>query len=432
MFNKVIVSAMVACSTLCAQAQTGAWSGNIEVQGMKIEMTFNLTDNNCTLDVPAQGAKGIPAKLTRNADGSIEIGIPSINGSYKGKLEEGTIQGLFTQHGYSFAMPLTPGAPKINRPQTPQGPFPYTTEEVSFVNGDATLSGTLVLPKDWNKETPVAIMITGSGVQNRDEEIFEHKPFLVIADALAKQGIATLRYDDRGFAKSTGDLVNVTTLDLKNDALAGIKLLRDRFQHVGVIGHSEGGTIAFMLAAEGQVDFVVSLAGSVLSGLDILIDQNRDQLQLMGVPASDTDNYCQALKKGFETLAAGKALNEVPAPTNLSVAMSNQYNLVMKQAASPYMRYFLTLAGRDYLDKIHCPVIAFNGTLDRQVDANKHLPILEKGLTHCSHKIVSKEGLNHLFQHCQSGLITEYATIEETFSPEVISEMISWLKALNL
>jgi pimeloyl-ACP methyl ester carboxylesterase len=152
------------------------------------------------------------------------------------------------------------------------------------------LKGTLVLPEGYSRKTPVLVMVTGSGLQNRDEEIYEHKPFAVIADALARNGIATLRYDDRGFGESTGDLVHCTTVDLKNDALAGIDLLRKRFDKVGVIGHSEGGTIALMLAAENKADFIVSLAGMVVSGKETLLWQNRVSLAAAGIPAETIDS----------------------------------------------------------------------------------------------------------------------------------------------
>ena len=178
-------------------------------------------------------------------------------GHWTGKL----ITGTFTQHGMSFPMPLNPGVPALKRPQTPVGPFVYVNADVTFSNGDAVLKGTLTTPKNCSRETPVLIMVTGSGFQNRDEEVFEHKPFAVIADAFAKAGISTLRYDDRGFGESTGDVISCTTEDLKNDALAGIRLLRERFDHVGVLGHSEGGSIALMPAIIPRLETTASPAG---------------------------------------------------------------------------------------------------------------------------------------------------------------------------
>lgn len=251
-------------------AQTGSWSGKLDVQGAKLSLVFHLDEENPTMDSPDQGAKGIPIEVTRAATGNITIKVPSIGATYEGLWLIKQIVGTFKQMGASLPLTLTPGEEKLNRPQTPKGPFPYTQEEVSFSNGDAVLKGTLVLPEGCTRNTPVLIMVTGSGLQNRDEVFYEHRPFAVIADAFARTGIATLRYDDRGFGESTGDIINCTTEDLKNDALVGIGLLRERFDKVGVIGHSEGSTIALMLAAEKKADFIVSLAGMVVSGKETL------------------------------------------------------------------------------------------------------------------------------------------------------------------
>ena len=217
--KKYIISAILLFSiALFSHAQTGTWSGKLDVQGTKISLVFHLDEENPTMDSPDQGAKGIPIEVTRTAAGSITIKVPSIGATYEGLWLIKQIAGTFKQMGASLPLTLTPGEEKLNRPQTPKGPFPYAQEEVSFANGDAVLKGTLVLPEGYGRKTPVLIMVTGSGLQNRDEEIYEHKPFAVIADALARNGIATLRYDDRGFGESTGDLVHCTTEDMKNDA----------------------------------------------------------------------------------------------------------------------------------------------------------------------------------------------------------------------
>ena len=200
-----------------AQVQAGAWSGAIEIQGTSLMLVFNISDDACTLDVPDQGAKGIPAMASMTALGALHVEVPAIGASFEGFLLGKKIVGTFTQRGSTFPLTLAPGVPQRNRPQTPKPPFPYVTEEVSFSNGDAVLKGTLVLPEGVNRQTQVLLMVTGSGWQDRDETLYEHKPFAVIADYLARQGIATLRYDDRGFGESTGDIVNCTTEDLKND-----------------------------------------------------------------------------------------------------------------------------------------------------------------------------------------------------------------------
>ncbi len=333
--------------------------------------------------------------------------------------------GTFKQHGQSFPLTLKPGSVKRNRPQTPTPPYPYQAQEVNFRNGDAVLKGTLVTPENVSSQTPVLLMVTGSGLQNRDEEVFEHKPFAVIADALARQGFATLRYDDRGFGESKGDLVNVTTEDLKNDALAGVVLLRKQFNRVGILGHSEGGTIGLMLAAEGKVDFVVSLAGGVVSFEKTLLEQNRWTLQKTGYSRDVIDRYCTALESLFDDLKAGRN----PETTNhgLPTELEKNLQIAKVQSSTPYMRYFLALDLTDRLGKITCPVLALNGTKDRQVNSEENLNALMDRLAG-QKEIKAIEGLNHMFQHCNTGDPSEYKDIEETFAPEALEVITTWLK----
>ncbi len=430
--KKYIFSAILLFSiALFSHAQTGTWSGKLDVQGTKISLVFHLDEENPTMDSPDQGAKGIPIEVTRTATGSITIKVPSIGATYEGLWLIKQIAGSFKQMGTSLPLTLTPGEEKLNRPQTPVGPFPYATEDVSFANGDAVLKGTLVLPEGCSRKTPVLVMVTGSGLQNRDEEIYEHKPFAVIADALARAGIATLRYDDRGFGESTGDLVHCTTEDLKNDALAGIGLLRERFDIVGVIGHSEGGTIALMLAAEKKADFIVSLAGMVVSGKETLLWQNRVSLAAAGIPAETIDTYCKALETVFDASTSG-----MPTPSasqfELPAALSQNLTAVIRQLNMPYLKHFVTLDVRPLLGVISCPVLALNGTKDMQVEAESNLGALRSGLPdNPCNKFETVEGVNHMFQHCQTGMTNEYRDIEETFAPEVLEKLVDWLSKLK-
>ncbi len=426
----IIIIGMLLAAVFSAGAQTGTWSGKLEVQGTKISLVFHLDEENPTMDSPDQGAKGIPIEVTRTATGSITIKVPSIGATYEGLWLMKQIVGTFKQWGASLPMTLTPGVKKLNRPQTPVGPFPYATEEVSFANGDAVLKGTLVLPEGYGRKTPVLIMVTGSGLQNRDEEIYEHKPFAVIADALARAGIATLRYDDRGFGESTGDLVHCTTEDMKNDALAGIGLLRERFDRVGVIGHSEGGTIALMLAAEKKADFIVSLSGMVVSGKETLLWQNRVSLAEAGIPAETIDSYCKALEAVFDASIAGTTLPSA-SQFELPAALSQNLTAVIRQLKLPYLKHFVTLDVRPLLGGINCPVLALNGSKDVQVDAGSNLEALRSGLPdNPCNRLKTVEGVNHLFQHCRTGMTTEYRDIEETFAPEVLDMLVRWLSEL--
>ncbi len=425
-----MILALMAVAAVTLKAQTGAWTGKLKVSGVELALIFNIGEESATLDVPDQGAKDIPVEVSRDAVGGITLNVPAINASFKGLWAGKVIAGTFTQHGMSFPMTLTPGAPVVRRPQTPVGPFPYATEEVSFTNGDAVLKGTLTLPNNCDRKTPVLVMVTGSGLQNRDEELFGHKPFAVIADAFARAGIATLRYDDRGFGESTGDVVLCTTEDLKNDALAGVKLLRDRFERVGVIGHSEGGTIALMLAGERQVDFAVSLAGMIVSGAETLLAQNRRAFESAGLPESEVEAFARLLS---DTFTAIRTRAPLPSADNYDITdtLRKNYAAALPSFRTPYMEFFLGLDLSASLSGITCPVMALNGTKDTQVQCDRNIAALEAGLPSNSRSVIrAEDGLNHLFQHCVTGEVSEYKSIEETFSPEVLSEMIAWIKTL--
>ena len=276
-----------------------------------------------------------------------------------------------------------------------QQPFPYQSEEVTFSNdkAGATLAGTLTLP---DNAKCVLLMVTGSGQQNRDEEILGHKPFADIADRLARNGIATLRYDDRATAQSVGgDVINATTRDFADDAACGIEWLRNsgKFQHVGIIGHSEGGSIAFMLGSQGLVDFIVSLAGPCVGGDSILLQQNY------------------AL---YGELAAGLTIDDI------------RNNPQIQQI--PWYRFFVNYNPQDDIARIACPVMAVNGEKDCQVDAAMNLSALRRTLKPSDkHLIKSYPGLNHLFRHCETGMPDEYGAIDETISEEVIDDIIAWV-----
>lgn len=423
--KKLLIVVSIFCS-LVANAQEGRWKGELNLPGTKLPIVFNFSSEGCTMDSPSQGAVGIKTDWTRSENGDVKISIPTIGGSYEGRLEGKEIKGVFKQMGMSFPLNLTEA--RLNRPQTPVAPFPYTTEEAKFKNGDIELNGTLTLPAGFSKKTPVLVMVTGSGQQNRDEELFEHKPFAVIADAFARKGIATLRYDDRFFGDKSKDFGKFTTYDFKEDALAAINLLRGRFDNVGVLGHSDGGTIALMLAAEGKVDFAVSMAGVGGSGKENLLLQNKAIFKSSGYSDDVVNAYCEVLDKVFGQMAEGKRPQGITIPESLPIALKSNLQTIMSQPLVPYLSTLLSIDMSKSLSKIKCPVLAINGKLDLQVDHTYNLGVLEKGLTNCKHKIVTFEGLNHLFQHCKTGSPNEYSEIEETISPEVLDVMTDWIR----
>ena len=427
--TRIITTAFIALASLAANAQEGAWNGELNVMGTKLPLVFNFSTEGCTMDSPSQGAKGIPAEKTIKDDGTIKITVAMIGATFEGKMDNNEIKGTFIQNGFPIPLTLKPGKPVVKRPQTPVAPFPYKEESISFTNAGYTFNGTLTLPQNCSETTPVVLMVTGSGQQNRDEELFDHKPFAVIADALARQGIASLRYDDRGWGDKSLDFSQFTTADFLQDAASALPLLRKRFNKVGVLGHSEGGTIAMMLASEGKADFIVSLAGMAISGKETLVMQNRQAMSALGLPKDVVDSYCTTISNILDEIAKGKKTSEISidgVPDNLKPILKRE----LEQTSSPYIRHFITLDAGKQLSNIKCPVLALNGTKDTQVDCTANTTQLEKCLTNCKHTIKKIDGANHLFQHCTTGSIVEYQQIEETIAPDVLETITKWINEL--
>ena len=393
-------------------ALLGSWSGKLNVGAVSLTLVLHLeqTDGYVTasLDSPDQGAKGIPAYKEYLSDDSLALKVQQIGMTYRARLKNDKLEGTFTQNGMSLPLVMTKEAPEAKRPQTPKEPYPYTTEEVMFRNTTdlATLVGTLTWPVGYDKNAKqkptVVLMVTGSGQQNRDEELMQHKPFLVIADYLARHGIATLRYDDRATGASVGgDVKNATSEDFARDAAAGLEYLRNTkaFSKVGILGHSEGGLIAFMLAAKKQTDFIVSLAGPGVKGDTLLTAQGNRILSLSGMPA------------------------------NMTVEKYRQQNDVQQM---PWLKWFIDYDPSANIAATRCPVLALNGDRDCQVISSQNLTAIERLLPKSKqHLIKEYPGLNHLFQHCTTGLVAEYSQIEETISPEVLSDIVHWINSLK-
>ena len=407
--KKIILSICLLCSWAGVFAQKpieGDWMGklNLGPQSLTIVLHVNCDAQGkaeCTLDSPDQGAKGIAVETDYCSSDSISVSLASLALSFQGKLKGDEIVGTFTQ-GQSFPLVLKRGEEKLNRPQNPVAPYPYKTEDVAFKNvaDGATLVGTLSYPIGYKKgQTPVVLMVTGSGQENRDEEIFDHKPFLVIADYLARHGVATLRYDDRGFGKSTGrDVEHATTLDFMRDAASGVDFLRTskQFGKVGILGHSEGGSIAFMLGAKGKVDFVISMAGVGVKGDTALTAQANKILELTG----------QSMRYS-----------------------THQYRMNAIIKRSPWLNFFIDYDPSADISKTLCPVLAINGSRDIQVISSLNLAGIKAHLKPNPKNIIKEyPSLNHLFQHCKTGNVSEYRMIEETVSPEVLEDIVRFVK----
>lgn len=332
------------------------------------------------------------------------------------------------------------------RPQTPVPPFPYREVELAYdspADPGVHLTGTLTMPAGSGPH-PAVLLITGSGQQDRDETIFDHKPFLVLADHLARQGIASLRVDDRGKGGSHGEVANATTQDFARDASVSLAQLRaapgidpDR---VGLVGHSEGGLIAAMLAAEpgNHVAFIVMLAGPGLSGAKILSAQVEDSARMAGVsgPALETivelqESLIAQVLASHENSAdlaerlASSLMKHAPA---MSVDMARQR---VARLATPWFRYFLATDPAEFLSRVQCPVLALNGSLDRQVRATDNLTAIGRALTAAGNTegtLMTLAGLNHLFQTATTGAPSEYAQIDETIAPTALAQISDWIQ----
>ena len=437
---------------------TGQWNGVLKVQGTQLRLVFKVTETDngfsSTMYSLDQGANGIPVTNTTFENSKIKFEVSNLLIEYSGELKKNEIIGIFKQGGQEFPMNLSRKAIEkevIKRPQEPTKPYSYYSEEVSFTNftDSITLSGTLTLPSKEGKY-PVVVMITGSGPQNRDEELLGHKPFLVIADHLTKKGIGVLRYDDRGTAKSTGDFNSATSRDFANDVLSAVAYLKTRndidYKNIGLVGHSEGGLIAPMVASESKdIAFIVLLAGPGISGYDILLLQTELIAKANGKEESKLQTELAFLKGGLDIIINGnnleeiksvltdsiqKELNDHPEFLPKGITVDDYISSTIDQLATPWFQYFLKYNPSSSLVKVKCPVLAINGEKDLQVPSKVNLTSIEKHLNEGGNNNVTvKEllNLNHLFQECTTGSPNEYGTIEQTFSPIALLEISGWI-----
>lgn len=404
-----VLFALLLSITAFAQNFTGSWTGIISAGGSSLHIVFNISQDAegntvCTMDSPDQSVKGIPAQIVFESSDSISIRISNLGIEYNGKFKGDMICGVYSQLGLELDLDLKNEQIVYNRPQNPLPPYPYTTEEIEFVNDEAnaTLSGTITYPVGYiqGKKVPVVVMVTGSGPQNRDSEIYEHKPFLIIADYLARNGYATLRYDDRCVGKSTGRFQAETTKEVAKDAALAVKYLRDtkKFSKIGVLGHSEGGNVAFMLGADKLIDFAITMAGVGVQGDECLYQQG----------------IAIAKQSGQEYQLTKEQLREYLIGT-----------------MSPWYEFFLDYDPASDISKTTCPVLVMNGEKDLQVIASSNVEAIKGNLPkNKKSQVKIYPGLNHLFQECTTGLPTEYINIEQTISPIALEDIAAWLKQL--
>jgi pimeloyl-ACP methyl ester carboxylesterase len=441
--------------------QKQTWAGKLNFQGVELTMVLNIfifspDSMTATLDSPDQGAKGIPVSRITITDDSLTFSVNNLIARYGGRFTaaKDTLTGLFVQAGYKIPLNLVSQQEefRLQRPQEPKPPFPYKMEEVGVNNRQDTLelAGTLTLPEGPGP-FPAIVLVTGSGAQNRDEEIFGHKPFLLLADRLTKLGFAVLRYDDRGTGKSTGTYGTATTFDFASDAVAAIGFLKGikgvDTARIGILGHSEGALVAEIVAAQRKdIAFIVLLAGPALTGEEIIRLQSEliarangvsEELiranleinkQVFSVVKKTSDNHNAAVKirkilEDFEKKNSGEE--------QAKAAPQSQIDAQIRTVTSPWFRVFLTLDPMRYIERIGCPVLALFGGLDLQVPPAENMKAMETGLLFAGNDEYTIEyvpGVNHLFQTATTGSPSEYGVIEETISPVVLEMIGNWLK----
>jgi len=443
-----------------AQNITGDWYGLIKAGGSSLHLVFHISKSGdtytTTLDSPDQGAKGLPTDKTTVTGDVVEIEAAKFGIKYSGiyQVDKKSINGTFTQGG---AIPLnltrdnvaTIAEAPAPRPQDPKD-FPYKQEDVVFENTKAgnRLAGTLTMPSN-GKASKIVVLISGSGPQNRNEELFNHRPFLVWSDQLTRQGIAVLRYDDRGVAKSTGVFSTATTADFADDAEGAVNFIKSRADlkglAIGLMGHSEGGMIAPLVASRNpSVKFVVMLAGPGIPIVQLMTKQSTDQMRLSGVPDTTVTRISEVSRNLYTALNKNPGLPTAQLKQTIDNLISQdkrlsdaeKKNLIESSATlvSPWFRYFMGIDPASYLTKVKCPVLALNGTMDKQVDSETNLAAVKANLIKAGNKhyeIVPLDGLNHLFQKAATGGVLEYEQIMETVNPAALEKVVSWINQLK-
>lgn len=448
-----LILVLINTMTLLAQDISGTWKGTLELPGKKLPLVFHLEAEDAqytaTWDSPNQGAMGLPVAEVIYEASEVELKMPNSGATYKGKVVSATsIEGNFVQGGLTFPLNLeltTAEEAKPKRPQEPQAPFPYQVEEVSFSNGSAgiKLAGTLTMPNGQAK-VPAAILISGSGPQNRDEELLGHKPFWVLADHLSRKGIAVLRFDDRGVGESEGDFAKATSADFATDVSAAMDFLKDRADigSIGLIGHSEGGIIAPMVAAErDDVAFIVSLAGTGIPGDELLMLQSHAIGKAQGMSEQQLKTTGIFNKEVYELMKkhpypeVNKKIEDYFNQNAIKVGiMETQKDKFVKQQmkslGSPWFHYFVNYDPAEHLSQVACPFLSMIGEKDLQVPPKENHAGIEAALEKASNKkyeLQELASLNHLFQTANTGAPTEYAEIEETFAPIALDMVSTWI-----
>ncbi len=424
---------------------SGYWEGTLAISPVSsLTMGFVITGTEAMLQIPSQGLKDYSVTSIRQEGALLTIEMEAMQASFSGTYDGATQQivGTFTQMGQALPLVLSLSEQKEqSRPQDPQKPYPYISEDVFFTQSKEgfQLAGTITRP-EGDGPFPAVILISGSGPQNRDEALMGHRPFLVLSDELTRSGIVVLRYDDRGFGESGGDASEATSLDFATDAESALTYLKGMpyvdSDNLGIIGHSEGAIIAPIVAQRDKdVDFLILMAGSGVDGVAVLEDQTAAILRAQQVPepaiaqavATNLAIYATVLDKSRPLEERKASVLQMLMSFGLpSEAAKAQISALF----SPWYMTFLNLDPATYLQDLDIPVMILNGTKDTQVSASLHVPAIEEALlsggnTRYTTKVY--EGLNHLFQPATTGSPEEYALIETTLDEQVLQDISSWI-----
>ncbi|WP_291908953.1 alpha/beta hydrolase [Chitinophaga sp. CB10] len=454
-------------TALFAQQYKGSWYGTLDARFQQLVLAFHVQETapgvfTATMDSPNQKAFGLKMDTAFVANDSLYIKFAAANITYAAALVNDTaLHGYFRQ-GMRIPLnmthkPIAVAPPK--RPQTPKPPFDYNVLDTTYFNADKSIrfGATLTYPKA-HRRYPVILLITGSGQQDRDENLFDHKPFAIIADYLAKKGYAVLRVDDRGAGKSTGQFKDATSADFAKDVLAGVAFLKTLPmvdpKQIGLMGHSEGGCIAAMVASQSRdVAFVISLAGVGVNGKELMVQQGIDAglaggyLQPQDVEMTrkglqiiqDIITTVPNAEEGLAKVRAAMSAYEEEFPDSVrkryyaiadSLQRDQQLESVVKRHYEPWLHFLVSADFRDYWKKVRVPVLALNGSKDLQVADGPNLKAIRQAVESNGNKrvtTVSLPGLNHLFQHCKTCLVNEYADLEESLAPELLEQIGTWL-----
>lgn len=465
---RIVLFIMIGSSIICAQDDVaGYWAGKIKVLSTELDFSVKIIRTgdslSAAMNIPAQNLKNYPLANLSYAGNNLKFDLifPGGKASFDGLLEADSIKGTFLQSGFKGSFYLLPGIEpreEVSEKKPEEEKLPYNHDEVTFNDGDIKLAGTFTYPKTGEK-FPAVVFITGSGPQNRDEEVFGFKIFRIIADHLTKNGIATLRYDDRGVGGSTGNTMQSTTEDFAHDALSAVDYLKTRKEvdktKIGLIGHSEGGIVAPLAATiSNDVSFIVLLSGTGVKGADILIEQQKLILQKSGVDPAFIESNLALQRKINQALLEGKDLNELKpemkklaekdfdnlnAETKSAIADRNAYldNMVngqIMQFNNNWFKFFVKYDPAPTLENVACPVLMTFGGLDLQVPESQNRPVMEAALKaggNKNFKTIVYPKANHLYQEALTGSPSEYASLPKDFVKGFLDDITNWIKEIT-